>query len=282
MHLIPWMIVIMGASLFLLATEKLTAHRRGFPSAELQVVLPRFIQVAMTGGDRYLAANMAVLRSLHNPLWAETYDHFTVQARLQLDAAWLNPRHEDNYYVAAALLSWSGHTEEADYVLDQAARSRPFDMLPPLYLGFNHFYFNRDSALGAKWMYEAARRADSEQNRISLTRIASRWAERGQDVEDALRMVEAMIQQARGLALKRYLEARAERLRHLIVLKEAARDYRKRTGKKLLVLDDLVKSGALAQLPTDPQGLGFALDAAGEPVLNHPRIKGPPTRSRTQ
>ena len=232
----------------------------------MEVVLPRFIQVAMSGGDRYLAANIAVVRSLLNPLGDDSYDHYTAQARTQSDAAWLNPRHEDNYYLATALLSWSGHINEANQILMLAAEKRPFDMMPPLYLGFNHFYFSREPALGARWMYEAAHRSDSEQNRTSLSRIASRWAERGNNSHDALRMVEAMIQQARGLALKRYLGARAERLRRLITLQEAARIYRQRTGKPLEVLDDLVRSGIIRELPADPHG---------EPVLIQPAIKGP-------
>ncbi len=274
----PWLTALAGAALFLLASEKLDAYQRGFPQAELQVVLPRVVQVGLAGGDRYLAANVAVVRSLLNPLWAESYDHYLVQARLQVDAAALNPRHEDNYYVAAALLSWSSHVKEAEEVLLRAAEARPFDMLPPLYLGFDYFYFDRNAAEGSRWMYEAARRAADEQNRISLSRIASRWAERGQDARDALRMVEAMIQQARGLALKRYLEQRATRLRGLIQLQEAAHAYRDQTGKAPSSLDDLLRANLIKQVPADPQGRGYALDAQGIPILVQDPIRGPASR----
>ena len=123
-------------------------------------------------------------------------------------------------------------------------------------------------------MYEAANRADSEQNRIALTRIASRWTERGHDARDALRMVEVMILQAHGLSLKRYLQVRAERLRGLIALQNGAKRYRERMGKPPATLDDLRRAGILSKLPVDPQGLGYALDADGEPVLNQPPIRG--------
>lgn len=267
-------LLLASAGLFVTAVTRLGSYPQKFPDPELQVALPRFAQVALAGGDRYLAANIAVVRSLLNSYGTDTRDRYLVQARVQTDAAWLNPRHEDNYYVAAALLSWSSYVPEAEEVLLKAAHSRPFDMLPPLYLGFNYFYFDRNSVLGSQWMYEAARRADSEQNRISLTRIASRWAERGQDASDALRMVEVMLQQARGVSLKRYLQLRAERLRGLVALQTAARQYRERFGKPLSSLDDLVRSDMLRVLPTDPQGQGYVIGADGVPQLVQDPIRG--------
>lgn len=273
----PWLFFAVGILIFAAGVQGLQRHPRGYPQGEMQVVLPRFAQVLLAGGDRYLAANVAVVRSLLNPFGKDTFDHYVVQAQTQVDAAWLNPRHEDNYYVAAALLSWSGHVPEAKFVLQRAVDTRPFDMLPPLYLGFDYFFFDRDAATGARWMYEAARRADTEQNRISLSRIASRWAERGQDARDALRMVEVMISQARGLALKHYLEQRAERLRGLVALQEAGRRYRDKMGKAPSVLEDLIRAGTITTLPVDPQGLGYALDAQGDPILKQPPLRGVPT-----
>ena len=172
------------------------------------------------------------------------------------------------------MLSWSAHLGEANYVLEQAARSRPFDVLPPLYLGFNRFYFDRDSVAGSQWMYEAAHRSRDEQTRTSLTRIASRWAERGQNATDAIRMVEVMISQAKGVALKKYLQARRERLRGLQHLQEAAAEYRIKTGKPLASLQDMVRSGLVQTIPADPQGLGYEVHK-GEVVLKHEAIKGP-------
>jgi tetratricopeptide (TPR) repeat protein len=269
-----WLWLASGAAIFVFATARFADFPRKFPDTEMEVTLPRFVQVVMTGGDRYLAANITLVRSLLNPLGDDSYEHYAAQAKIQTDAAWLNPRHEDNYYIAAAVLSWSGHVSEAEEILQQAVVSRPFDMLPAFYLGFDYFYFDRDSARGAQLMYEAANRADSEQNRIALTRIASRWTERGHDARDALRMVEVMILQAHGLSLKRYLQVRAERLRGLIALQDGAKRYRERTGKPPATLDDLRRAGILSKLPVDPQGLGYALDADGEPVLNQPPIRG--------
>jgi hypothetical protein len=36
--------------------------------------------------------------------------------KLQRDIAWFNPAHEDNYYIAAAILPWNGQVDAAQYV----------------------------------------------------------------------------------------------------------------------------------------------------------------------
>jgi hypothetical protein len=261
---------------FLAAVSWQSNHPIVRQDEELTVVPPPLVQVLLAFGDRYLAADIAVVRSLLNPLKDDGYDHFRSQAKIQLDASMMNPRHEDNYYIAAALLSWSGHVEEAKTILRRAAEGRSFDMLPPLYLGFDYFYFEHDSILGANWMYQAALRADSEQNRTSLSRIASRWLERGEDAREALKVLDAMRTQARGVALKAYLAQRGERLKALVILQDSARAYYIRFGKPLGTIDDLLKVGILTRLPLDPAQLGFYLDASGMPQLRQPPFNGAP------
>lgn len=274
-HAFSWVWEALAVSLFVYATAQLTRFPRGQAEEEMSVVLPRFVQVLMTGGDRYLAANVAVVRSLRNNFSAtDTYDHYVAQARIQADAAWFNPRHEDNYYIAAALLSWSGHTKVAEQILEAAADGRPFDMLPPFFLGFDYYYFDQNPTLGAQWMYMAARRADSESNRISLSRIAARWAERGSNAKEALGMVRLMLTQARGRSLKQYLTMRYQRLEGLVVLQEAARVYQTQQGLPLARLEQLVQTGLVKQLPVDPLGLGYVLDAQGTPQLVQPTPRG--------
>lgn len=274
-HAFSWLWEVLAVSLFVYATAQLTRFPRGQAEEEMSVVLPRFVQVLMTGGDRYLAANVAVVRSLRNNFSAtDTYDHYVAQARIQADAAWFNPRHEDNYYIAAALLSWSGHTKVAEQILEAAADGRPFDMLPPFFLGFDYYYFDQNPTLGAQWMYMAARRADSESNRISLSRIAARWAERGSNAKEALGMVRLMLTQARGRSLKQYLTMRYQRLEGLVVLQEAARVYQTQQGLPLARLEQLVQTGLVKQLPVDPLGLGYVLDAQGTPQLVQPTPRG--------
>lgn len=276
-----WLSLAFAALAFAFATDRLSRDVRESPEEDMLVVVPRFMQVLMTGGDRYLAANVAVVRSLRNNFTPNfTFEHFQAQARVQEDAAWFNPRHEDNYYLAAAFLPWSGHVKEGEEVLQRAADSRPFDMLPPFFLGFDYFYFDQNPALGAQWLYEAANRSD-EENRFSLSRIAARWAERGKDAREALRMVNVMQAQAHGGALKRYLALRAQRLEGLVTLQDAAKQYLAMRQMPITRVEDLLHAGLLKQIPPDPLGLGYTVDGQGMPQLVQPpsRLNPPPNRS---
>lgn len=273
-------VLFVSIALFAVANAQLFSHPRTFPEQSLEVVLPRVLQAVMAGGDRYLAANINVLRSLLNPTAQDSHDHFIAQAQIQADAAWLNPRHEDNYYLAAAMLSWSGHVKTAEEILTRATESRPFDVLPPFFLGFDYFHFDQNPIEGAHWLYQAAARAD-EQNRISLSRIAARWAERGQDAKEALRMVILMRDQARGHALKGYFSLRIQRLEGLVALQEAAQQYVAREGHPPSRLEQLRDAGLIRVLPVDPLGLGYTLDSQGIPQLVLPPPRGPiPNASR--
>ena len=269
-----WGCLLSAAAIFVFSGAKLWRHPKSYPDQGMAVVLPPFMQVLMMGGDKYLAANIAVVRSLHNSTVKDSYDNYLAQARIQSDAARFNPRHEDNYYLAAAMLSGSGHARAAEGILEKAANGRPFDMLPPFFLGFDYYHYEQNPALGAKWLYEAASRADG-QNRYSLSRIAARWAERGQDAQEALNMVRIMKEQAHGRALKQYLAQREQRLQGLVILQVAARDYKTRTGLSIVRLNQLQEAGILEQLPVDPVGLGYGLDAQGQPQLNQPPQRAP-------
>lgn len=277
-----WLALALAGLLFVFATERLSHNERQSANEDMIVVVPRFMQVLMTGGDRYLAANVAVIRSLGNSFDTNfSFEHFQAQARVQVDAAWFNPRQEDNYYLASAFLPWSGHVKEGEEVLKRAADARTFDMLPPFFLGFDYFYFDQNPTLGAQWLYEAANRSD-EQNRYSLSRIAARWAERGKDAKEALRMVRVMQAQGRGVALKRYLALRAQRLEGLVILQDAARQYLSMHQTPMTKVEDLLTAGLLQHIPSDPLGLGYTVDVQGMPQLAQPPNRLPPPPNRQE
>lgn len=281
---LAWLPTGIAVLTFMFANAQLFRHPRTFADQEVMVVLPRFAQTWLAGGDRYLAANIAFIRALGNPASHDTHDHYAAQAVIQLDAARLNPRHEDNYYVAAAMLSWSGHVAVAEEILERASEARPRDMLPPFFLAFDYYYFDQNPELGARWMYQAAGRAD-EQNRYSLSRIAARWAERGKDADEALRIVRMMRSQARGGALKRYLDARILRLEGLVALQNAVRRYKQEKARPLERLDQLIAGGFMVDIPQDPLGAGYVLDDEGVPrIAQSQPAMGPsaPTPQRTK
>lgn len=258
---------------FATATARLEKVNSPIASGEMQVALPRFMQVLLAGGDRYLATNITVFRALTASTENLQPDRFVIQAKVQRDAAWLNPYHEDNYYLAAAGLSWNQQLDAAQEILLSASNARTFDMLPPFFYAFNLYYFRHDPSGGAEWLKVAASHSPSENERLSLNRIAANWLVKGHDRHQALKMLEALAAQSRYGSLRRQILQRAERVKHLIMLDEAINSYRQRHQRPPETLEALVTHHILNQLPTDPMGEGYTLDSQGQAQIRTPQAK---------
>lgn len=249
------------------AARHLASMPRETVAAELLVTLPRFAQVTMAAGDRHLAANLAGFRVLVASTERMSKEDYAVQARLQQDIAWLNPAHEDNYYIAASILPWSGEVDASQYVLKRAVGARPFDWYPLFLYGFGLYHFKHDPAEGARWLLVGAERATVPQDQWVLQNIAAKWIEKGYETRMAANLVESMASSAPSGSFKKYLHLRAVRLGDLARLRDLADTYARLKGRKLSRLDDLVSAGLLESLPRDPLGLGYDLDPEGRPIL---------------
>jgi len=109
-------------------------HTRPEARAEvLRVRMPIPVQLTYSAGDPFLAANLNVFRSLMVAASVTEQETYRIQGQLQTDAAFFNPRHEDNYYVGAAILPWNGQVAAAQDVLLKAAQSRECDMAARFY-----------------------------------------------------------------------------------------------------------------------------------------------------
>lgn len=231
----------------------------------LRVRLPILVQLAHAGGDPFLAANLNVFRSLMVDARITEGETYRVQGRLQRDAAFFNPRHEDNYYVSAAILPWNGQVELAQDILLRAAEARTWDMWPAFFYAFNAMYFEHDMARAGYWAEQAALRDPA--NAPALRAMAAKWYERGDDPRIALNMLEAMYQQSRDDNFRRLLQARMGRLTGLLALRRAAESFQVEHGRPAPSLEALVGYAGLERVPEDPLRLGYVLSAEGKPLL---------------
>ena len=265
---IAWAALLLSSLVYLLASEHLVRKPRIGAAQEFSVRLPVMAQVLMSVGDRNLAANLSGFRVLVAETARMSAEDYAIQAGLQRDISWLNPAHEDNYYIAAAILPWGGQIEATQYVLQRAGEARPFDWLPLFHFGFNYYHFYRNPVKGAEILLSAAPRATDPQDQWALQNVAALWIERGYRLADAAGRVEAMANAAPPGGFRKYLSIRAARLRDLDRLRDMARLYEKRYGRGLASLDELVRTGLVESIPADPLGVGFAVDAKGEPVFS--------------
>ena len=261
------LVALLTATVFVATSERLKSAPRHSVSVEMQVALPLFVQVFMAMGDRYLAANIASIRALVVATDRMRPEEFKILAKVQEDVSWLNPAHEDNFYIAFAILAQYGEVDAAQTILARASRVRFFDYQPAFFYGFNQWYYKHDPAGAAAWMTEAAKKLPDPDQQLIMQNMAARWVDKAQDTELAIRVVEAMAKEARRKDFRVYLETRVVRLRQLQQLRMAAVTYRERFGKPLPNLQELVSSGILPALPQDPFGFGFGFNAQGEIVL---------------
>jgi hypothetical protein len=232
----------------------------------LSISVPPKLQIILAGGDRYLAANLATYRAVvvgNGQLDPKTYE---ILGNIQKDAALLNPAHEDNYYLSQAMLPWNNQVEADISIQRAASQAREWDTLPAFFYAFDQYYFLRDPVAGAKTLKWAAERAPAS-DRDSLTNLAARWSEKGDDPREAIKLVTVMMEGTRDKELKKNLQSRITRLTGLTTLRDAAKQFQQNNGRPLASLDELIKQSLIAELPQDPLGDGYAIDKNGLPVI---------------
>ena len=257
--------VVALASWGLFAFSSLTL--RDAPRADkedvLRVRLPLVLQLAQAGGDRFLAANFNSFRAIVVDTAVREPESFRVQGQLQKDAAFFNPYHADNYYLAAAQLPWNGQVEAAQEVLQKASGARHWDVWPTFFYAFNAMYFEKDMVKAAQWAEEAARR--NPKNAPALRAMAAAWYERQHDSALALDVLRNLYAQATDANYRDLLAARIARLEGLIALRKALAEYRKaHQGALPPTGEALIGYGGLEALPDDPLGAGYRFDDQGE------------------
>lgn len=230
-------------------------------SLEMAVKLPRFVQVIMAGGDRYLAANIGAVRALVSDTNRLDPQGYEILAQVQDDVSWLNPAHEDNYYISTAILPWNGHVDVSQTILKRAAEARPFDFWPAFYYAFGLYHFKKDAVQAVEWLRLGADRAKDEQDSLLLSDLASRWLRRGADRKTAISMLSAMATTTRSGGFAAYLRKHVKRLENLMVIENAGVEYTKSHGAVPQRLETLFVGG---EIPVDPFGMVYAIDANGK------------------
>ncbi|MCP5269156.1 MAG: hypothetical protein H6943_08990 [Zoogloeaceae bacterium] len=234
---------------------------------EMQVALPRSLLVTMAGGDRYLAANVAVFRALLVSTDKMRQEDYVVLAKVQEDASWLNPAHEDNYYIAAAVLPWNGHYEAVQTILARAMKARPFDYQPAFYFAFNRLHFRKDAVGAAQALIDAAKHVPNIRNQLLLESMAARWLSQNDDLDVSIDVIRTMIETSRFKGMREYLHERLQRLETLRSLRQAAIGYVEKYGQPAKTIADLVRFGGGTQPVFEPAGMQYMINSDGLPIL---------------
>ncbi len=247
-----------------------TNHVKSFPRPkeveEINVAVSPAIQIVLSGGDRFLAANLAVFRATIVPIKDLNSVYYPTLAKIQEDASLLNPAQEDNYYIAQGILPWIDEHPTAIRILHRASEARPFDFMPPYFLGFDYMYFESRFEESGRHYKLAADRV-SGKNRDALLNNAAKFMEKGDNPANAIQFLDGLIKSTRNKNLQQFLRARIVRLQRLIILRDATAKYTEKYQRPPTQLNDLVESGMLPFIPVDPLGTGYTLDENGVPQI---------------
>lgn len=268
----PLLLALLGALVFSVASQW---RDHGSPPEvsviEGRVVIAAPVLLVLFGGDRFLAANLETMRLAATGVdWGLADTGYLIRA--QHVVAELNPCHEDNYYLANGLLTWGGADREGSEVLRRASSCRFWDEFPPFFYGFNKFFFDHDIEGAAIYLEEAASRATANAAGFRKFAIMIK-TEKIQDERVALDFLQGEYERASDPKLKVMLAKRVQRLKGLVILREAQRRFESQNDIPLTDPEQLLGPGLLAEFPEDPLHLGYEL-IGGRIVLKKLKVAG--------
>jgi hypothetical protein len=173
----------------------------------------------------------------------------------------LDPYFFDPYYFAQGHLTWEGDmVRETNALLAKGSQHRSWDWLLPFYMGFNHFYFLQENDQASLHLMEAARRVG---NNPTLTSLATRLALKDRRTENAIFFLQEMLKREEDETIRGSYLIRLEALQGIFALERGVLQYKESFGEFPSSLEMLVKNGLLQQVPADPYGGEFYIDADG-------------------
>ena len=181
------------------------------------------------------------------------YVHDSLQAAVALDAGLVSA------YVLGGVVAprGAGEIPKGIVFLQSCAMRYPKEWRIPFWVGFNYLQLQDPQRAAAA--YRSAFLLPGAPRHL---RNLTTWAyEQTDQPALVLSYMEGMAETVHEPRLRRALEAKLLRWRHLALLEQAVRAFHQRTGAWPISLQELVAGGILDRLPEDPSGGRYELDA---------------------
>lgn len=186
--------------------------------------------------------------------WQKTYKG--LQQITSLDPAFLDP-----YIFAQMSLPWdAGMVDETNKLLLKAAKQRPDDYRPYFFLWFNYDYFLKDPKTAGMYLQKASLKPGAPRWYASL---AARMNVYGGDLLNGITFLREMIAQSNNAGAIYHWKIRLECLEKIAFLESKLLKYKEQYGQGPKDIKDLVTSGLIQKIPTDPYGGDFYINEHG-------------------
>ncbi len=181
----------------------------------------------------------------------------------------LDPQFWFAYLAAGTILGLhAGMPERSVAILAKGMRHNPTVWQLPFFAGYDYFFELHDARMAAKYFRIAAELPGSP---AYLPKLAARMTVQAGDPDAALEFLERLYHQMADERLRAGLAYRMKEVtveRDIKILEEAVRRYHARSGKLPSRLEDLVASGILLDIPQEPLGGSYSLDASSGAVAS--------------
>jgi len=255
----PQLLAIIGFTLFWWLSRDAGAPP---PSAlfmiDDSVVISAPVQALLTGGDRFLAADLESIRSAVQ-ISATQSSESLYRIRAHKVISQLNPCHEDNYYLGNALLTWGGAVADGNNLLLAATECRYWDHVPPFFYAMNAYFFLKDIPKAQHYLEIAAQRSSKDSASLRKTAIMIA-ADEIKDTQLARAYLMQEYNRATDNNLRIMLQKRIARLDGLIFLRDAQARFEAKYHHFLTNPSDLIVKGIIEAFPADPLGLGYQFE----------------------
>lgn len=235
------------------AMEKLN-HQSEMPAIVTRSIAGEFDGVMADFYQFKLMSFMGMRLQFQTP---PTYDEWYLMYNICLQTTHLDPRFWDPYQFAEMMLAWQAKMfKETNELLLIAAEARPNDFRPHYFLGFNYFYFLKDTARASHHMRLAAKQPEAP---VYLKGLASRLSIYGNQTRLGIAFLKDLLATSSDPLITAYFQKRIDVLEILVFLEDKVKEFKNIFHVAPNNLSDLVENNIIKKIPTDPYGGEFTL-----------------------
>ena len=166
----------------------------------------------------------------------------------------------DPRYYKAYLFSGMGLIQDFDDILlarpilERGIETFPENWELPFWLGYDFYLYQNDFVTASHYLLMAAEKPDAPKSFFAL--LLKTLNQQGAYHQAHTLMSKMAADQPPG-SVKILYEKKAERLKHLARLQDAAKRFVREEKRKIEGLEELLRAGLIEKIPTDPLGQGY-------------------------